>query len=407
MTAREPTDGRADGRVGARTADTGRGQRSRRGACPSGHMATTGGGRTSALLSVLLIVGVALAAAACGTTYRPVRLSEPALAAAGGLRVEVERVFLNDEVLDDGVGDNTALIVELAVSNASPRPYSVKASTLWCLLAVDVTQPGETRLLPPSVDGAGPFPGELPDPLLLEPIEVPAGQTRSFWILFRGYQFPGSEIPRRVTMNLPGIDGQTLSVELADPARGFLRWKVAPKRSAFMVGFQSDSFGGSYLQGSSTSVRISRIASAGPLLWDLGFSETVLVQTQGRLQAPLSSFSSVGLEAHLTLPIWKWGAPLDPRRIGLYVGAETQFLAALMPPPPPDVTPKPITYGAFDPEVGLELDVGALRTAATPFPLANEGRNPIPRWLIRYGYTHAWIGHGTTDGFVSSLRLAW
>jgi hypothetical protein len=366
-------------------------------------MATMGGGRTSALL----VICTALYAGACGTTYREVRLSEPAVAAAGGLRVEVERVFLNDEVLEDGVGDNTALIVEFTVSNASPQPYNVKASTLWCLLAVDVTRPGETRLLPPSVDGEGAFPGDLPEPLLLEPIGVPAGQTRSFWILFRGYQFSGSEIPRRVTMNMPGIDGQTMSIELADPARGFLRWQVAPKRSAYMIGFQNDSFGGSYLQGSSTSVRLSRIARAGPMLWDLGFTETVLLQTQGHLQAPLSSFSSIGLEAHLTMPVWKWGAPLDPRRIGFYAGAETQFLAALMPPAPAGVTPKPIAYGAFDPEVGLELDVGALRTAATPFPLANEGRNPIPRWMIRYGYTHSWIGHGTTDGFVSSFRLVW
>jgi hypothetical protein len=366
-------------------------------------MATTGGGRTSALL----VVCVALYAAACGTTYREVRLSEPAIASSGGLRVEVERAFLNNEVLEDGVGDDTALIVELTVSNTSPQPYNVKASSLWCLLAVDVTQPSETRLLPPSVDGEGGFPAELPEPLLLEPIDVPAGQSRSFWVLFRGYQFPGSEIPRRVTLNMPGIDGQMLHLELADPARGFLRWKVAPKRSAFMIGFQNDSFVGSYLKGSSSSMRISRIARAGPVLWDAGFTETVLVQTQGRLQGPLSSFSNLGLEAHLTVPIWKWGAPLDPRRIGIYTGAEVQFLAAMMPPAPPGVTPTPIAYGAFDPEIGLELDVGALRTAATPFPLANEGRNPIPRWLIRYGYTHSWIGHGTTDGFVSSLRLVW
>jgi hypothetical protein len=366
-------------------------------------MAATGRGKSLALV----VVCVALGAAACGTSYREVRLSEPVIATAGGLRVEVQRAFLNDEVLEDGVGDDAALIVEFTVSNASPLPYNVKASTLWCLLAVDVAHPGETRLWPPSVDGEGAFPGALPEPLLLEPIDVPAGQTRSFWVLFGGYRFPGSEIPRRVTLNMPGIDGQTMHLELADPARGFLRWNVAPKRSAFTIGFQNDSFLGSYLKGSSSSMRISRIARAGPVLGDLGFSETVLVQNQGRLQAPLSSFSNIGLEAHLTVPIWKWGAPLDPRRIGLYAGAETQFLAAMMPPAPAGVTPKPIAYGAFDPEVGLELDVGALRTAATPFPLANEGRNPIPRWLIRYGYTHSWIGHGTTDGFVSSLRLVW
>src|ERR1022692_4807795 len=241
-----------------------RGQRGQRKARQSSGMTT----RAHAKPLALLVVSVPLGAAACGTTYREVRLSEPAIAAGGGLRVEIQRAFLNDEVIDDGVGDDTALIVELTVSNSSPQAYSVKASALWCLLAVDVTQPGETRLLPPSVDGEGAFPGELPEPLLLEPIDVPAGQTRSFWVLFRGYEFPGSEIPRRVTLNMPGIDGQTLHLVLADPARGFLRWNVAPKRSAWLIGFQSDTFEGSYLKGTSTSMRISRIARAGPLLWD-------------------------------------------------------------------------------------------------------------------------------------------
>jgi len=353
------------------------------------------------------IVLATLAGAACSTTYRQVQLSEPAIAAADGLRVEVQRVFLNDEVLEDGVGEDTALIVEFTASNSGPRPYSTKASSLWCVLEVDVTKPGETLLLPPAVDGEGAFPGQPPEPLLLEPIEVPAGQTRSFWVLFRGYRFPGSEIPRRVTLNMPGSDGHQIQLVLADPARGFLRWNVAPKRSAWMIGFQNDSFSGSYLKGSTTSMRISRIARAGPFLWDVGISETVLVQTQGALRSPTSSFSNIGLEAHLTLPVWKWGEPLNPRRIGFYTGIETQFLTAIMPPPPPNTVVTPIVYGAFDPEVGLELDIGALRTAATPFPLANAGRNPIPRWLIRYGYTHSWIGHGTAEGFVSSVRLVW
>ncbi len=366
-------------------------------------MATTGGGNTPALLVVCVLLG----AAACATSYREIRLSEPAIAAAAGLQVEVQRVFLNDEVIDDGEGDNAALIVELTIANSGPQKYSVKASSLWCLLEVDTTRPNETRLLPPSVDGVGAFPGELPEPLLLEPMEVPAGQTRSFWILFRGYRFPDSDIPRRVLLNMPGAEGHPLQLVLADPARGTLRWNVAPKRSAWMIGLQNDSFVGSYLRASTSSTRIARIASAGPLLWDLGLTETLLVQSQGALISPTSSFSNVGLEAHLTLPVWKWGALLDPRRIGFYAGVETQFLTAIMPPAPPGVVVQPIVYGAFEPEVGLELDVGALRNAATPFPLYNAGRNPIPRWLLRYGYTHAWIGHGTTDGLVSSIRLAW
>jgi hypothetical protein len=356
---------------------------------------------------LLLGAAVAMCAAACSTTYREVRLSEPAMAVAPGLRIAVERAFLTDDWIDDGQGQDGALVVELTVSNAGLEAYHVVASAIWCLLEVDVTRPGETRLLPPSVDGEGAFPGQPPEPLLLEPLDVPPGQTRSFWVLFRGYQFPDSDIPRRVTLKMPGAGGQPIELVLADPARGYLRWHVAPARSGWLIGVQNASFLGSYLKGSTTATVISRIASVGPLLWDVGLTETLLVETQGGLSSPTSSFSNIGLEAHLTLPVWRWGAPLDPRRIGFYAGAETQFLTAIMPPPPPDTTVKPIVYGSFEPEVGLEVDVGALRTAATPFPLYNAGRNPIPRWILRYGYTHAWIGHGTSDALVSSIRLVW
>jgi hypothetical protein len=352
---------------------------------------------------VLLVCGLS----ACGTTYREVRLSEPAPAAADGLRLQVTRVFLNDEVLEDGVGEDTALIVELTASNAGPQPWIAKVSAFWCLLQVDLAHPDQTLLFPPSVDGEGSFPGQPPEPPELRPIEVPAGQTRSFWVLFRGYRFAGSEVPRRVTLDVPGIDGRPIELTLADPARGFLRWKAAPRSSAYLVGFRNDSFYGSYLQGNTSSMQVSRIASAGPLLWDAGFSTTLLVETQGRLQSPTSSFSNLGLDAHLTAPLWRWGALRDPRRIGLYAGAEVQVLTAVMPPAQPGVKQTPIVYGAFEPEVGLELDIGALRTASTPFPLDDAGPNPLPRWQIRYGYTHSWIGHGTSDGLVSSFRLAW
>ena len=73
---------------------------------------------------------------------------------------------------------------------------------------------------------------------------------------------------------------------------------------------------------------------------------------------------------------------------------------------PGDMTP-PSVYGAILAEAGIQLDVGALRFAGTPFPLAPLGRLPLPRWSIRLGYTHAWIGGAQADGYVSSLRLTW
>jgi hypothetical protein len=368
-------------------------------------MKTTDYRARSLAVAGLLMLAVGLGG--CGTTYREVRFSEPVQGAADGLHLDVGRAFLNDEVLEDGVGEDTALIVELTASNSGTQPWTAKVSAFWCLLQVDTAHPDQTLLLPPSVDGEGSFPGQPPEVPELKPIEVPAGQTRSFWVLFRGYRFAGSEIERRVTLSVPGIDGRPIELLLADPARGFLRWKVAPESSAYMVGFENDTFSSSYLRANTSSMRFSRIATAGPLLWDAGFSTTLLVETQGRLQSPTSSFSNLGLDAHLSAPIWRWGAVRDPRRIGLFAGAEVQVLTAVMPPAQSGVKQTPIVYGAFEPEVGLELNVGAPRTAATPFPLDNAGRNPIPRWQIRYGYTHSWIGHGTSDGLVSSFRLVW
>jgi hypothetical protein len=67
----------------------------------------------------------------------------------------------------------------------------------------------------------------------------------------------------------------------------------------------------------------------------------------------------------------------------------------------------PHVYGLLSGEIGLELDVGALRFAASPFPLSPTGRAPLPRWLVRAGYTHTSIGGFQADGYLSSLKLAW
>src|SRR6185437_7198221 len=65
-----------------------------------------------------LLATLALSAVACGAaSYREVRPSEPLAAAAGGLRVSAERVFLTDDTIENGVGDGTALVVELQLAN--------------------------------------------------------------------------------------------------------------------------------------------------------------------------------------------------------------------------------------------------------------------------------------------------
>lgn len=337
------------------------------------------------------------------------RPDEPLASAAGGLSVIAGRVFLTDDTIENGVGDGTALVVELAVTNAGPRPYDLPPTALWCLMQVDARRPELTRLLPPSVNGEGPFPGELPEGGGdLHPIEVPAGQRRSFWILFRGYRFDGSEVPRRIALTMPGAEGRTLELVLADPAEGLLRWEVPPTRSSWTVGIQSGSLYGGYVQAMSFSERVSRQASAGRFLWDAGLVSSVLVQVQGRLRSDTSSFTGLGLDAHLSLPLLHWGEATHPVRLGPYLGGEIQALLEIQPSQRNVPMPQtPTVYGEGGPEIGLELDVGALRNAATPFPLTTVGSNPVPRWSARVGYLHTWIGHGTADGYVTSARFAW
>jgi hypothetical protein len=352
-------------------------------------------------------VALAVLVAGCGASYRQVRPSEPIGAAAGNLRVDVQRVFLTDATLDDGVSDGMALVVELAIVNGGSQPYSLKPTSLWCLMQVDARRPNETRLLPPSMNGDGAFPGSPPEGADLSQIDVAPGQTRSFWVLFRGYQFDGSEIPRRITLTVPDAEGRALELVLADPARGDLRWETPPKGSAWYIGIQNSSFYGSYAQATGVSTRLARLARVGRFLWDAGIVSSVLVQVQGSLRSASSSFMGTGLDLHLTLPLFSWGDPSQPIRLGPYAGGQIQTLIAIEPAPKGENPQAPPVYGEGGPEVGLELDVGALRNAATPFPLSPAGRNPLPRWLIRVGYTHTWIGHGTSDGYVSSVRLAW
>lgn len=353
-------------------------------------------------------LGMTLVVAGCGAgTYRQVRPSERIEAAAGNLRVDVQRVFLTNDTIDNGVADGMGLVVQLEIANGGPRPYSLKPTALWCLMQVDARNPAETRLLPPSVNGDGAFPGAPPEGADLNQIDVAPGQTRSFWILFRGYQFAGSDLPRRITMTMPDAEGRALELVLADPARGDLRWEVPPVRSTWFLGVRSGSLYGSYAQATMISTQIARLSRAGPFLWDVGYVSSVLVQVKGALRSSSSSFTGTGLDAHLTLPLFAWSDPMQPIRLGPYLGSQTQALIAIQPTPGKANPQAPPVYvdGAF--EAGLELDVGALRNAATPFPLSVVGTNPLPRWLIRVGYTHDWIGHGTADGYVTGVRLTW
>ncbi len=349
-----------------------------------------------------------LAAAGCGAAgFREARLTQAAEAGSRTFAVEVSHVYLNGETVTDGVGDGTALVVELEITNRGAVPYPLNPAQIWCLLQADTRHPDQTRMFPASVSGDGPFHGEVGEAAELPPVEVAPGQTRTAWVLFRGYSFADSDIPRRVTLTMPDPEGRSLELVLADPAQGFLRWTVRPTHSAITVGFADRALYGSYAQLQSVSTRLSRLARTERFLWDVGITSTTFVQIKGALRSTSSSFGGVGFDAHLTVPVFGWGDPAYPVRLGLYGGGEAQLLIATQatqtdarPVPPP-------IYGEVGPEIGLELDVGALRLARTPFPLLSERHNPVPRWLWRLGYTYTWIGHGTAQGYTSGFRLVW
>lgn len=361
---------------------------------------------------VRFAIGVALvlgAGAGCGTSFTEVRLSQPVVATAPGApRIEARRIFLTEDVPASGVREDTALAVEIEVTNSGGAVYNLNITSLSCLLEVDTTAPGQTLSLPLGAGGDGTFPGGdlAADTLVVKALPIAPGTTRTVWAMFRGYRFPGSEIPRRVTVTLPVGVGQVLRLVLADPARGQLRWNLPAQKSAVMLGLENTSLLGGSSKAMGISTELTLFRRRGSFLLDLSLSSTLLVQTQGKLISPTSSFAGSGVNAHLALPVLTWGPELDPRSFGFYVGGQGQFLISVDPPPPDGETPKPHVYGGLVAEGGIDLEIGALSPARTPFPLTTVGK-PLPRWFIRAGYTHWWLDGGGADGYVSSLRLTW
>jgi hypothetical protein len=245
-----------------------------------------------------------------------------------------------------------------------------------------------------------------PERAVQAPLEIPAGQRRSFWVLFRGYRFPTNEVARRITLTIPGGEGPPLVLTLADPSRGQLRWTGAAPRGGWTVGFLNTSLYSDRLQATVISTQLSRLLRSRRWLWELGLSSSVLVQTQGVLVSSTSSFVGTGLAARVSTPVKLWGTAREPRVLGFYGGGTAQVLLETQVPQPADNPSAPRIYGTLTAEVGLELEVGAVHFAATPFPLSQLGRAP-PRWSTRLGYTHWWVAGVGSHGYITGLRLAW
>jgi hypothetical protein len=348
-------------------------------------------------------------AAACGPPYLAVKPTEPIEAEVSRVRVDVTRLWLTEDVRVRGLADDVDLVVELRVRNGDVRPRKISLGSLSCLIVLDVRRPGETLSLLAGGGGEGAFAGEPPgEGSLLLPVTIAPGEARDVWAIFHGYRFEGSERPRRVTLTIPLEDG-ALSLDLADPARGALRWQAPPQRSAVVVGLRGVTLFGGPLQATVPSTEISFLSRQGPVLWDVGLVSSVFVETQGPLQSSTSSFMGVGLAAHLSAPLLSWGARAEPRQLGVFVGGSTSALIEMLTPAAQKMdTMKmigPHAYVFSTIEAGLELDLGALRFAETPFPLSPD-RRPLPRWSLRVAYVQGWTGGATGGGLLESLRFS-
>jgi len=357
-----------------------------------------------------LVFAFALAALGCGPTLLAGRLTEPGSIAPmtdATLTVAAGRIFIDSRTTNFGMGEDSVMAVELGITNTDREPYSLSAASISCWLELAPDLPAETRSLTPAGGGEGPFPEDSAlDDLKLGSVSIPPGQTRSYWVVFRGYRYPGSDVPRKVTISLPDARGRRVQIVIADPARGQLRWEVKPVASTMIYGIQNTALFGPALDGMGMSALIGGVSRAGPILWDFAVTSRMFVEQEGGLMSPTSTFSGLGGSAHVTLPLAGWGAWQDPRQVGIYGGGEAQILTPVQRKQQPgEPVPQPVWHGALIAEGGIEFDIGTLRPGTTPFPISFAGLS-APRWSLRFGYTYWRAGGGDSHGYVSSLRLA-
>src|SRR5262245_37542698 len=282
----------------------------------------------------LWTLALATAGLGCAPSWSPARLTQPVSMspmADATLSVEAGNIYVTDDVINAGMDEDTALAVELGITNVGAQPYALNAAAISCWMELSPEQPGETRSLTPAAGGDGPFPAGLgSQDYTIGSITVPAGQTRKAWIMFRGYRYDGSDVPRRITISLPDARGRRVQVVIADPARGQLRWEVKPPSVAFAYGAQNANLYAQGFTAMATAAQLSVVSRAGPFLYDVGITSRVLLETKGLLPSETSGFSGLGVNAHLTHPFFTWGSWQNPRQLGLYGGGEAHYLGEIL-----------------------------------------------------------------------------
>jgi hypothetical protein len=354
------------------------------------------------------IVSAIAVALGCGPSFRAAHLSQPVSMspmADATLGVEAGRVWVTDNILASGMGEDTALAVEIGITNGGKEPYSLSAASLSCWMELSPDLPGETLSLTPAGGGEGAFPEQSAlDELKIGSATIAPGESRRYWVVFRGYPYDGSDVPRKITVTLPDARGRRVQLVIADPARGQLRWETKAPSLGMTFGLQNTALYAPGFSASAMAAQLAFVSRAGPIGYDLGLSARALIESKGRLASETSGFSGLGVTVHLMAPVVGWGSWQNPRQLQVYGGGEAQALTEVRHDAF-SMTPARV-YGALSVEGGLELDFGALAPAASPFPISFSGR-ALPRWAVRVGYTHWFVGGLNSGGYTTTFRLAW
>ncbi len=351
---------------------------------------------------------------------RTASLTEPARVgstngAGGGLSASVASVGVSADLIDSGWSEDSALVVSVAIGNASPNVYELDPIHVVVLMQLDPAHPERTLSLRAAFIGTGTPPRRIPkvEDWAFPPLPIAPGASQRVWILFRGYRFDGSQTPRKITLELPGLDprdGPPLRLVLADPTRGALRWEISDSPpSTLTFGVSNVTLYAPALTATGSAGVIGWTSWLGRLRYDYGLSSLLLVERGGVLASPTSSFAGTGLFAHLEWPALTGGPEPARWSVGPYLGGSAHALVANASAPNEAGAQKPNVYGALAGEAGLALTWFAAPLAATPFPVSLPARRATtlaPRWSLRLGVTTWRVRSIWSTGMVSAAEFA-
>ena len=224
----------------------------------------------------------ALAFLALGCSlHREVRVTEPVAMSPMTdvtMNIALDRVLVSTGVVLGGFGEQSALIVVLRVTNSGREPHTLDARSIACWLELSPNRPDQTRALTPVAGGAGA--DAWVESSKLGSTTIPPGETRHTWVRFSGYRYPGSDVPRKVTIWFPDGRGRRVELVIADPGRG-QRWEVEPLALGFGFGVQMTTLSSSDLNARAISAQLFWVWRMGPLLGDAGVSDLLFLQRGG------------------------------------------------------------------------------------------------------------------------------